>query len=184
MLQETASLHDVCMVVDTAELFMLTSSEPMRHTLTWSVYKHHHTLKALIGMRQDGTVCFVSDCYSGKISDSLLTEASKLADFLPKNSVVMSRGRFHAQAPLAEAGITLLSPPASMGRGYFATPEERQFARDAGSVRTHMGHVLHEARQYRMLVHEVPASMAEVYNTICRTVFFLINITGVLVHPE
>ena len=38
-------------------------------TVTFSSYKNRNTLKALIAITPTGAICFVSDLYSGNISD-------------------------------------------------------------------------------------------------------------------
>ena len=44
-------------------------TNPTAQQLTFSSYKNHNTLKALIAITPTGAICFVSDLYSGNISD-------------------------------------------------------------------------------------------------------------------
>ena len=48
----------------------------------WSNYKHHSTMKLLIGITPQGTVSFVSRCAGGRISDKEITEQSGIMDYL------------------------------------------------------------------------------------------------------
>ena len=43
------------------------------NVLCWSSYKHHHTIKFLVGIAPDGTITFISKAYGGRITDSQLT---------------------------------------------------------------------------------------------------------------
>jgi len=40
----------------------------------WSHYKHHNTVKYLIGITPQGAISFISDGWEGRTSDKYLTE--------------------------------------------------------------------------------------------------------------
>ena len=45
-------------------------------------YKHHSTVKILIGITPQGTISFLSKCVGGHMSDKQIVEESKLLDYL------------------------------------------------------------------------------------------------------
>ena len=45
-------------------------------------YKHHSTMKFLIGITVQGTISFVSRCADGRMSDKEITEQSGLMTYL------------------------------------------------------------------------------------------------------
>lgn len=53
-----------------------------------SNYKHHSTLKFLIGITPQGTISYLSCCVGGRMSDKQIVEQSKLNDFLLPGGVV------------------------------------------------------------------------------------------------
>eukprot|EP00122_Pirum_gemmata_P005422 Pgem_evm1s4940 len=61
------------LIIDATELFINTPSSRELQSASWSEYKHHNTLKILVGISSTGHVTFVSDCHPGGISDRDIT---------------------------------------------------------------------------------------------------------------
>ena len=52
--------------------------------MTWSNYKHHNTVKFLIGVTPQGVISFISKAWGGRVSGKYLTEnAGLLRRLLP-----------------------------------------------------------------------------------------------------
>ena len=59
----------------------------------WSNYKHHLTIKILIGISPQGTISYFSSCAGGRISDKEIVERSDLVDqLLPGDVIIGDRG--------------------------------------------------------------------------------------------
>ena len=69
-------------IVDCTEVFIERPSDLLAHAQVWSNYKHHSTVKFLLGITPQGTISFVSDCVGGRMTDKEIVEQSKLIDFL------------------------------------------------------------------------------------------------------
>ena len=71
-----------CVIIDCTEIFMERPSDLLARAQMWSNYKHHSTMKFLIGITPQGTVSFVSRCAGGRISNKEITEQSGIMDHL------------------------------------------------------------------------------------------------------
>ena len=53
--------NSVAVVIDCFEVFIERPSNLLARACTWSWYKHHNSVKVLLGMTPRGVVSFVSD---------------------------------------------------------------------------------------------------------------------------
>ena len=71
-----------CVIIDCSEVFMERLSDLLARAQVWSNYKHHSTLKFLIGITPQGTISYVSRYVGGRMSDKERVEQSSLLDYL------------------------------------------------------------------------------------------------------
>ncbi len=69
-------------IIDCTEIFMERPSDLLARAQVWSNYKHHSTVKFLIGITPQGTISFLSKCFGGRISDKEIVEQSGLIEYL------------------------------------------------------------------------------------------------------
>ena len=67
---------------------------------TWSDYKHHNTIKVLVGISLSSFITFLSSCYGGWASDKFITKDSRFYDLLERDDVVMADCGFQIQEDL------------------------------------------------------------------------------------
>ena len=65
-------------------IFTERPSDLLARAQVWSNYKHHSTVKFLLGITPQGSISFVSECVGGRMrmSDKEIVEQSKLIDYL------------------------------------------------------------------------------------------------------
>ena len=98
-------------IIDATELFIQSLSNPQAQQLTFSSYKNHNTLKALVCITPSGALSFVSKLHGGSTSDRELFERSGLLSLLePGDSIMADRG-FTIADLLDAKGVSLSVPP-------------------------------------------------------------------------
>ena len=100
-------------IIDGSEIFMETPSYLYMQSSTWSNYKHHNTVKFLIGCTPNNCISFISPLYVRSISDVELTRVSGLLSYLddkPGISVMADRS-FTIKDILNDIGVKLNVPP-------------------------------------------------------------------------
>ncbi len=69
-------------IIDCTEIFMERPLDILARAQVWSNYKHHSTIKFLIGITPQCTISFISKCFGGRISDKEIVEQSGLIEYL------------------------------------------------------------------------------------------------------
>ena len=108
------------------------SSKCHQTQLTFSSYKNHNTLKALIDITPSGAISFISDLYGGSISDKKIVVKSGFLKLLePGDSIMADRG--FSLDDILPPGVQLNIPPMMNETGQL-TEQERMTTRRIASV--------------------------------------------------
>ena len=81
---------NVAVIIDCIEVFINKPSNYMAKAYTWSQYKHHNTIKFLIGISPQGVISFISKAWGGRVSDQYLTEYSNFLKNILLGDVVLA----------------------------------------------------------------------------------------------
>lgn len=148
----------VC-IIDCFELFCERPSDLMARAQTYSQYKHHNTVKFLIGISPQGVISYVSKGWGGRVSDKYLTENCGLLNHvLPGDQILADRG-FTVQESVGFYCGELIIPPFTKGKKQLSQVEV-DTARQLSSVRIHVERVIGLLRnKYTILQSTIPINM-------------------------
>ena len=109
--------YNKCRVIlDCAEVFIERPKSFHAQAATWSDYKHHNTLKFLVGIAPSGYITFLSDCYGGRTSDKQIVLDSGFLDLLEGDDHVMADRGFQIKEDLLMKFCSLLIPPGARAK--------------------------------------------------------------------
>ena len=111
-----SSIRNLNMIIDCSELFIQTPKNHILQRLTWSSYKHHNTLKVLIGVSPNSVITFISQAFCGSISDKEICFQSRFFDSLEPYHKIMADKGFLISQECAACRIHLIVPPGRRGQ--------------------------------------------------------------------
>lgn len=99
-------------IIDCTEIFCDKSSSVEKQILMYSSYKVHHTVKYLIAISPSGLITFLSKGFSGKSTDSFITNQSGFLDLIePGDFILADKGFPRIKSELQQRKCTLVMPP-------------------------------------------------------------------------
>ena len=126
-------------IIDCFEVFCERPKPLKARAQTYSDYKHHNTVKFLIGISPQGVITFISKGWGGRVSDKHLTEHCSILDhLLPGDQVLDDRG-FNIQDTAGLYCAEVVLPPFTKGKKQLSHMEVDK-ARHLSQVRIHVEH--------------------------------------------
>ncbi len=146
-------------IIDCFEVFIERPTALKARAQTWSNYKHHNTVKVLIGVAPQGCISFISKGWGGRVSDQYLTEhCGILEKLLPGDLVLADRG-FIVQDAAGVYCAEVKIPPFTKGKKQLSKYEVDS-ARQLSRVRIHVERVIGLLRQkYTILESTLPIKL-------------------------
>ncbi|XP_048242685.1 uncharacterized protein LOC124115552 [Haliotis rufescens] len=146
----------VSVIIDCFEVFIDRPSNLTARTQTWSTYKHHNTVKYLIGITPQGSVSYISEGWGGRVSDKYLTSNSDFTNHLLHGDIVLADRGFDIQEIIGSCGAELRIPAFTRGKPQLSGTEVEE-TRKIANVRIHVERVIGSVRQkYMILSSTVP----------------------------
>ena len=133
-------------IIDCFEVFLDRPTNLLARAQTFSAYKHHNTVKYLIGITPQGTVSFISEGWGGRTSDKYLTEHSSLLNnLLPGDTILADRG-FDIKDTVGLYCSKLEIPAFTKGKKQL-DPISVEETRNIANVRIHIERVIGNVRK-------------------------------------
>ena len=124
-------------IIDCFEVFCERPSNLKTRSQLWSNYKHHNTVKFLIGISPQGVVSFITEGWGGCVSDVQLTEGCGLLRRLLPGDVVLADRGFTIQESVGMFCAEVKTPPFTRGKKQLSKFEV-DTARQLSRVRIHV----------------------------------------------
>ena len=161
-------------IIDAVEFRMESPSALDFQSACYSSYKGTTTMKGLVGISPLGVVSFLSDLYTGSISDKELTKSSGLYEFLCHGDDVMADKGFDIKDDLAKYGVTLNIPAFLKGKMQFSK-EQTEHNKKIASLRIHVERAIERIKNWHIFDSRLPICLAPVASEIFVVVGALTN---------
>lgn len=167
-------------IIDCTEFHVQRPTLPSSQRVTWSQYKHNNTFKALVSIDPRGNFTFVSDLWSGSVSDRKITESCGYLSLLEWGDDVMADRGFLIRDILACRGATLNIPPFTHGKqlSSAATTKTRRIAR----ARIHVERAIGRLKNFKILQGTISLKSKDVIDQIVHVCAALCNLDKALVN--
>ena len=149
-----SGIRNIHSIIDCSELFIET---PQNHDLqasTWSTYKHHNTLKYLVGVAPNSSIVYVSKAYTGRISDKKITVLTGFLDTVPPYSLVMCDKGFNKSVLHGVSHCMSLLENMEWHRSEMLAEQNR-----IAKLRILVEQVIRRMKSFHILSTEVPISV-------------------------
>lgn len=151
--------NSVAVILDCFEVPIDKPTSLITRAATWSNYKHHNTIKFLIGITPQGVISFISDSCGGRVTDKSIVEQCGLLDkLLPGDKVMADRG-FNISESVGFCCAELIIPAFTRGKKQLS-PFDIHKTRKIANLRIHVERVIGNIRQkYNILRDQIPVEL-------------------------
>jgi hypothetical protein len=180
---EQRGFKHVLLIIDGTEFFIRTPKKSLYSKLTWSSYKHHHTVKVLVGINRSGNTVFVSDAHPGRISDKQQVIGTGILSKLPPGCAVMADKGFLIADVAKRHGIEVVIPPLASSKVQLSESDLNK-GRKIAKVRIHVERAIERAKSFQILAQELNNSCFKYVSKLIRVCFMVANMRGELVFDD
>ncbi|XP_071959160.1 uncharacterized protein [Antedon mediterranea] len=179
-------------IIDATELFIQIPSSLQKQSESYSQYKHHTTMKGLLGVDPKGGVIFVSQLFEGSISDKELVNRSGFLNVLKakincgeihKGDIVMADRGFLIEDELRAMGLKLNSPPFLREKGNFNVHDVIKI-QTVAKHRIHIERAIGKIKTFMIFKSTLPVAMFGTLNQVWTVVCLLSNFQNPILTNE
>ncbi|XP_028411611.1 uncharacterized protein LOC114534369 [Dendronephthya gigantea] len=172
-------------IIDCTELFCQSPSSLSIQSSLFSYYKHHVTYKGLLGIAPSGAITFISQLYSGSVSDKEIVNSSGLLnkELWDKDDAIMADRGFTIEEELSKIGVQLNIPAFLDGREQLTKGEVKE-SQSIASVRIHVERAIQRVKKFKQIRNEIPLVLHGSINQIWTVACLLCNLLPPLIQKE
>lgn len=167
-------------IINCTEIRCQMPSSLLLNSKLFSSYKNHVTLKGLVGIAPSGAITFISQLYSGSISDREIVEQSGFLKLEFDNGDTVMADKGFTIEDLLPLGVTLNIPP-FLGSNSQMTAEDVIKTQEIASIRVHVERAINKIKNFHLWDSVVPLSLFGVVNQMWSVCAFLCNIQDPLI---
>jgi len=169
-------------ILNATEFKVQSPSSLLRQSQVFSQCKSTTTAKALVGIAPSGSVTFVSQLYTGGISDEI-TKQSKVLTLLERGDNVMADRGFVIEDLLQPLGCTLNIPPFLNNQGQFSEDQVKQ-TQEIAIARIHVERAISRIKLFKILQNVFPISQTGLLNQIWTVCALLVNFQSPIIAQD
>lgn len=173
-----------CAIIDATELKCEIPSSLSLQSQHYSGYKSHTTVKGLVAIAPNGSFMFVSQLYTGSISDRQLFQDSGILDLLedmPRGKSLMADRGFEVQDLLVKQGLLLNIPPFKGSKKSLTVHDVKKTQRIA-RLRIHVERAIGQVKsRFRLFQTIIPITLCGSINQLWTVACLLINFCGPII---
>ena len=150
-------------IIDCTEVRCEMPSSLLLNSELFSSYKHHTTLKALVGISPKGFFTFIGQLYTGSISDREIVERSGFLNlpFSNGDSVMADKG--FTIEDILPLGVSL-NIPSFLGMSDQMSAEDVIATQEIASLRIHVERAINKVKNFLIFDGVIPLSLFGVVN--------------------
>jgi len=138
---------DTRVIIDCTEINTEVPSQVKQGILMYSEYKHHHTVKFLVGCTPNGFVSFVSKCYGGRAGDCFITNDCGIINLIEPGDVVLADKGFPTiRTQIKDKNAVFVMPPFLHNPQFSAEEVEETY--NIASVRIHIERIMQRIKDF------------------------------------
>lgn len=169
-------------VIDCTEFYIEKPSKISSQRSTYSQYKSANTFKLLISMSPLCNFNYVSQLYSGSISDKEIVSKSGFLEHLEHGDVIMADKGFNIQDILALYGSVLMAPP--IMRQNTISAKASTMTRRVATSRVHIERMIGKLKSFLFLKGTLPLTVKPYLSSAVTVCAILVNLQPSIINIE
>jgi len=144
----------------------------------FSHYKNYPTFKGLVGVAPCGAITFVSQLFTGFVSDREITKQSGLLELLEPGDCCMADKGFTIEPLLENVGARLVIPPFKRAAQF--TKEETKRTQSIARLRIAVERVIRRIKENHIWYSTIPLTLTGTVNQMWANCCVMANFQGPL----